>query len=227
MSPVRVKLGDFGISKRIKPKDVTVLHTQVSTRIYAAPEVLGSDPNSETSIYTNSVDIWSLGCVIYELLVGTFLFDSEHQVSRYFFGLRSFPEDKLKELPTPIDDAGISLLKSMLSIKPEDRPTAADALGNAWLVGLESDDEDSGDDQDEMTQSGNEGSCSGESEGKLTTRHEPKKERGQRNSIAQDGSEYALGDVALEAKSEMDTDMMIEGAEGKTGPPYSTQMSPK
>ena len=73
MSPVRVKLGDFGISKQIQPQATTALHTQVSTRIYAAPEVLGLDSNSETSVYTNSVDIWSLGCVIYELLAGTTL----------------------------------------------------------------------------------------------------------------------------------------------------------
>ncbi|CUS11452.1 unnamed protein product, partial [Tuber aestivum] len=67
MSPVWVKLGDFGISKRILAQDTTSFHTRVSTPMYSAPEVLGLDSNSETSDYTNSVDIWSLGCVIYEL----------------------------------------------------------------------------------------------------------------------------------------------------------------
>ena len=71
MSPVRVKLGDFGASKWIQAPATTTLHTQVSTPLYRAPEVQGLDSNSETSIYTNSVDIWSLGCVIYELLGGT------------------------------------------------------------------------------------------------------------------------------------------------------------
>jgi len=178
MSPVRVKLGDFGISKRIQPQDTTTFHTQVSTQIYGAPEVLGSDPNSETSVYTNSVDIWSLGCVIYELLVGTHLFTSGDQVSRYYYYRKlPFLEDELKGLSPPIDDAGISLLKSMLAIQPDDRPTAEDALGNAWLVGLKSDDEDSGDDQDETAQS-RDNSWSRKSEGKLTTydkRKRPKK----------------------------------------------------
>ena len=134
MSPVWVKLGDFGVSKRIQAQAITTLHTQVSTRVYGAPEVLGLDSNSETSEYTNSVDIWSLGCVIYELLAGTKLFASEGQVSRYFFGKRPFPQDKLKGLSPPTDDAGISLLKSMLAIQPEDRPTAVDALSHVWLV---------------------------------------------------------------------------------------------
>ena len=192
-------MGDFGISKRIRPQDTTTFHTQVSTRIYGAPEVLGLDPTSETSAYTNSVDIWSLGCVIYELLVGTRLFALERQVSRYYYGTSPFPEDKLKGLLPPTDDVGISLLKSMLAIQPEDRPTAADALGNAWLVGLKSDNEDSGDDQDETAQSGDESSWSRESEGKLTTHHKRKKRRGQRNSIAQDDSKCAPGDVVLRA----------------------------
>ncbi|PUU79618.1 kinase-like domain-containing protein [Tuber borchii] len=98
MSPVWVKLGDFGVSKRIEAQATTTLHTQVSTRVYGAPEVLGLDSNSETSGYTNSVDIWSLGCVICELLAGTKLFASEGQVSRYFFGKWPFPQDKLKAL---------------------------------------------------------------------------------------------------------------------------------
>jgi len=201
MSPVRVKLGDFGISKRIQPQATTTFHTQVSTQIYGAPEVLGLDSTSETSVYTNSVDIWSLGCVIYELLAGTRLFASETQISRYSLGIWPFPEDKLKKLPIPKDDAGISLLKSMLSIQPKDRPTAEDALGNAWLVGLESDDEDSGDDQYETPQNRDESSWSRKSEGKITTHDERKNGRGQKNPIPQGGSEYASGDVAFGANA--------------------------
>ena len=130
MSPVWVKLGDFGVSKRILAQAATTFRTQVSTQIYSAPEVLGLDSNSETSNYTNSVDIWSLGCVIFELVVGTKLFLAEGQVSRYYFGKWSFPEDKLTGLSPPVGDFGISLLKSMLAIQPEDRPIAAAALGN-------------------------------------------------------------------------------------------------
>ena len=54
------------------------------------------------------------------LLVGTHLFTSWGQVSCYYHGKWPFLEDKLKGLPTPTDDVGISLLKSMLAIKPEE-----------------------------------------------------------------------------------------------------------
>ena len=147
MSPVWVKLGDFGASKWIQAPITTTLHTQVSTPLYGAPEIQGLDSNSETSIYTNSVDIWSLGCVIYELLGGTKLFVSGHQVSCYLIRKQPFLEEKLRQLPAPTDDTGTSLLKSMLSIEPQDRPTAVDALNHVWLAGLTSGNEPSGGDE--------------------------------------------------------------------------------
>ena len=202
MSLVWVKLGDFGVSKRVLAQATTTLHTQVSTQVYGAPEVLGTDPNSETSNYTNSVDIWSLGCVIYELLVGTKLFVSEFQLSVYFYGKWPFPEDKLKGLTPPMDDIGISLLKSMLLIQPEDRPTAAGALRHGWLVGLKNDDRDSGDDQDETAQ------CSGVdglgwSSGKqLATGDVPKKIHSEGTPVTQEDARCILGEAVLRANAQ-------------------------
>ena len=199
MSPVWVKLGDFGVSKRILADGSTTLHTPVSTQAYSAPEVLGLDSNSETSDYTNSVDIWSLGCVIYELLIGTKLFALEGQVSRYYFGKWPFPEDKLQALSPPTDDVGISLLKSMLVIKPEDRPTAASALGHEWLVGIPSDNEDSGEGQDLVTQGRNESTRSGKRKNSLSTHGRPKKRRSQRNQAKPANTKRIPGGVSLGA----------------------------
>ncbi|CUS12980.1 unnamed protein product, partial [Tuber aestivum] len=233
MSPVWVKLGDFGISKRIQAQSTTTFHTQVMTQAYSAPEVLGLDSNSETSDYTNSVDIWSLGCVIYELLVGTKLF-TEGRVSRYFFGKWPFPEDDLKRLSPPTDDVGISLLKSMLAIQPEDRPTAAGALGHEWLVGLKSDDEDSGDERDETTQNRDQSTRSKKRENKQAIHGKPKK-RSERNHVTHDDTSYIPGDVVLgtnpaSLESELAADASQlpgdsfqgpQGAEGKTDSQYS------
>ena len=196
MSPVWIKLGDFGVSKRILAQATTTFHTQVSTQVYSAPEVLGLDPNSETSNYTNSVDIWSLGCVIYELLVGTKLFGSEFQLYRYFYGMWPFPEDILRGLSPPVDDLGISLLKIMLLIQPEDRPTAADALSHAWLAGPENDSEPSGDNGAETIRSGY---LSRERESRLTTDDRLKKRRDGGDPITQDDIKCIPGKVVLGA----------------------------
>ena len=175
MSPVWVKLVDFGVSKRVLAQASTTFHTQVFTQVYSAPEVLGLDSNSETSDYTNSVDIWSLGCVIYELLVETKLFASEVQVSRYYFGKKPFPADKLKFLLPP---TGTLLLKFMLllRVQPGDRPTAGGALSHEWLVGLKSDSEGSGEDRDEGPQSRDESTQSKKGRDELAT-HSTLKER--------------------------------------------------
>ena len=199
MFPVWVKLGDFGVSKRIQAQGATTLHTPVSTQAYSAPEVLGLDSNSETSDYTNSVDIWSLGCVIYELLVGAKLFALEGQVSRYYFGKLPFPEDKLRGLSPPTDDIGISLLKSMLGIQPENRPTAAAALSHEWLAGIHSDNEDSGKDQDEATQGRDESTRSGKRKKSLVTYDPPKKRRSKRTQITQADTSCIPGGAALDS----------------------------
>ena len=52
------KLGDMNVSKVIKEK---VLKTQTGTPYYASPEVWNDNP------YSYKSDLWSIGCVIYEL----------------------------------------------------------------------------------------------------------------------------------------------------------------
>ena len=187
------------MSKRILAQATTTFHTQVSTPVYSAPEVLGLDSNSETSEYTNSVDIWSLGCVIYELLIGEKLFVSEFQVSCYFFGKWPFPEDRLRGLSPPTDDIGISLIKSMLAIQPEGRPTVAGALGHGWLAELKNDNEDSRSDSDEMTQSRDQNTVSRKRENRLATYNGRKRSRSENNSITQDNTRCIPEGAALGA----------------------------
>ncbi len=52
------KLGDLNVSKIAKNG---LLYTQTGTPYYASPEVWKDEP------YDSKSDIWSLGCVIYEM----------------------------------------------------------------------------------------------------------------------------------------------------------------
>lgn len=52
------KLGDLNISKVLKTE---LTSTQAGTPYYTGPEIWKNKP------YGNKVDMWSLGCVIYEM----------------------------------------------------------------------------------------------------------------------------------------------------------------
>jgi NIMA (never in mitosis gene a)-related kinase 2 len=54
-----VKLGDFGLSKMIQSHDFA--STYVGTPFYMSPEICAGEK------YTHNSDIWSLGCIMYEL----------------------------------------------------------------------------------------------------------------------------------------------------------------
>ena len=56
------KVGDFGSSKRMEAVDSTLMPDEVGTISYMAPEIFAGMP------YNNTVDIYSLGLVLYQLL---------------------------------------------------------------------------------------------------------------------------------------------------------------
>nr|XP_043876856.1 homeodomain-interacting protein kinase 2-like [Solea senegalensis] len=74
--PVRVKVIDFGLACRHPEKHVGV---NLQSRCYRAPEVLLGSPFNE------AIDVWSLGCVAAELLLGKVLFQGcdEYDMMRW------------------------------------------------------------------------------------------------------------------------------------------------
>ena len=117
-----MKLGDFGISKRLLNQS-TALRTEVGTRAFSAPETTPDD-YEETFQYTNAVDMWSLGCVIYSVLAHSLPYKNSHAKSF------PFPTQPLKDR---VNDQGINLLECLLRVDPSARWTAQKAVKHAWL----------------------------------------------------------------------------------------------
>ena len=64
----RLKIGDFGISAILK--NTKYATSQVGTYNYMPPELINSQK------YSNKIDIWALGCIIYELCTLNMCFDA-------------------------------------------------------------------------------------------------------------------------------------------------------
>jgi NIMA (never in mitosis gene a)-related kinase len=68
-------LADFGVSKIIEAKTICLeAHTQAETLNYMSPEM------THKKLYSYKTDIWSLGCVVFEMMTLCHSFEAENQV---------------------------------------------------------------------------------------------------------------------------------------------------
>ncbi|OTA61545.1 kinase-like protein [Hypoxylon sp. EC38] len=135
---IRIKIADFGISKRTSDRGTTFLRTNAGTYQYRAPEVarrwkdeLVSE--SSTFSYTEKVDLWSAGCIIFEMASKEKLFPTEPPQN---WGLEDTETLHRRLDGVDIESDGIQLAKRLLEFKAQDRPSAEQALESNWFAGL-------------------------------------------------------------------------------------------
>ena len=68
-----LKVCDFGSAKRLNHGEVNVSY--ICSRYYRAPELIFG-----ATEYNNSIDVWSVGCVVAEMLLGQPLFPGDSGV---------------------------------------------------------------------------------------------------------------------------------------------------
>lgn len=99
-------LCDFGLSRQYC-NDFSKGTGSIQTEYYRAPEVW-----KKTGVYTDTMDIWSLGCIYYKLIYGEHLCTTEDEL----FGSNLLDKEKN------------TLLKGMLDMDPSSRWTAKECL---------------------------------------------------------------------------------------------------
>ena len=110
------KVIDFGFAKKIPGPKGDLSYTICGTPEYLAPEILNSKGHDK------AVDVWALGCLVYELLVGRTPFADDNQ-SRIF--QRVLGADKFLATPAVwprgFDPDAKDLIKQMLATSPARR----------------------------------------------------------------------------------------------------------
>ncbi|KAK4804505.1 hypothetical protein SAY86_004322 [Trapa natans] len=156
----KLKVCDFGLARvAFSDTPITIFWTDyVATRWYRAPELCGSF----FSKYTPAIDIWGVGCIFAEVLIGKPLFPGKsvvHQLDlitdllgtpssdtisgvknekarKYLTEMRKKECVPFSEKFPNADPRALKLLQRLLAFDPRDRPTAEEALADPYFKGL-------------------------------------------------------------------------------------------
>ncbi|NXT17730.1 MK15 kinase, partial [Syrrhaptes paradoxus] len=154
-----VKLCDFGLARSLcqmnEDQVNPALTEYVATRWYRAPEILLSSRS-----YTKGVDMWSIGCILGEMLLGKPLFPGTSTVNQIEQILRVIPAPSSEDilamqsdyrasvinrmssrqrvtfeeiLPSSTPLPALDLLKKLLVFNPDKRLTAEEALQHPYV----------------------------------------------------------------------------------------------
>ena len=123
---LEIKLGDFGLAARLE-FDNEKRHTVCGTPNYLAPEVLNNRVG-----HSYEVDVWSLGVVLYALMVGKPPFETR-EVKATYERIRKvnykFPET------VKLSDKVKNLIKRIFQLDPSKRPTLDQIMEDPFLNG--------------------------------------------------------------------------------------------
>ncbi|HEV8060824.1 MAG TPA: serine/threonine-protein kinase [Gemmataceae bacterium] len=122
-----VKLTDFGIAKDLDVAQLTATNNTVGTAAYMSPEQCRGERN-----LTHKSDLYSLGVVLYELLVGTKPFEAETTMDLFLAHVQgSFerPSRKVLDIPVWLD----TLVCQLMEKRPDQRPLDAAIVSEALL----------------------------------------------------------------------------------------------
>ena len=104
------KIGDLNVSKIVKEE---LNYTQTGTPYYASPEVWNDLP------YNFKSDIWSLGCIIYELTSLELPFQASSMDALY----ETVQKGNFQKIPEGYSCGLERVISVMLEVNPDKRPT--------------------------------------------------------------------------------------------------------
>ena len=111
------KLGDLNVSKVAKRG---LGYTQTGTPYYASPEVWTDKP------YDNKSDVWSLGCVLYEMITLRPPFRAQNMEGLY----NKVCKGQFSRIPDKFSDDLFKVVQFLLQVNPASRPSCEQILNH-------------------------------------------------------------------------------------------------
>jgi 3-phosphoinositide dependent protein kinase-1 len=128
---MHVKLTDFGTARKLKEGETRVRTASfLGTAEYIAPECLAEEPE-----VSRASDLWALGCIVYQMLTGTYPFHGETQFLT-FEQVRSGEVIFPSRFPLQAKD----LIKKLLTLNADERlgsSSYADLKGHPFFEGID------------------------------------------------------------------------------------------
>ena len=111
------KIGDLNVSKVTR---AGIGHTQTGTPYYASPEVWKDSP------YDNKSDIWSLGCVLYEMIALKPPFRAQDMEGLY----KRVIKGQYSRIPDRFSNDLFQIVQFLLQVNPKLRPSCEQILNH-------------------------------------------------------------------------------------------------
>lgn len=118
---MELKVGDFGLATKIRTEGERKL-TLCGTPNYIAPEVLSKKGHSY------EVDVWSLGCIVYTLIVGKPPFETNDLKDTY----KRIKSNEYS-IPSSVPNDVKNFINKMLQSDPKLRPSMDDILKDSYM----------------------------------------------------------------------------------------------
>ncbi|XP_050014115.1 serine/threonine-protein kinase Nek4 isoform X6 [Alexandromys fortis] len=117
-----IKVGDLGIA-RVLEHHSDMASTLIGTPYYMSPELFSNQP------YNYKSDVWALGCCVYEMATLKHAFNAKDMNSLVY----RIIEGKLPPMPKVYSSELAELIRTMLSRRPEERPSVRSILRQPYI----------------------------------------------------------------------------------------------
>ncbi|NXC35666.1 NEK4 kinase, partial [Campylorhamphus procurvoides] len=117
-----IKVGDLGIA-RVLENQYDMASTLIGTPYYMSPELFSNKP------YNHKSDVWALGCCVYEMATLKHAFNAKDMNSLVY----RIIEGKLPPMPKDYSPQLVEIIQTMLSKKPEERPSVKSILRQPYI----------------------------------------------------------------------------------------------